>query len=67
MHLHTASSVWVELKVVYGEVGVVCSGFRDGNDASRGGVMTMTPACCLGKTLFVVVCVRFHMCAAQWL
>lgn len=64
-HLHTASSVWVELTIAYDEVRVVCSGFRDDDEASRGGVMAMTPACCLGKTLYGVVCVWFLMCAAE--
>jgi hypothetical protein len=48
----SASSVWVELTIAYGEVGVIFSGFRDDDDVSRGEVMTVTPACCLGKTPF---------------
>ena len=36
------SIVWVESMMTYGEVGVVCLVFRDGDDASRGGVMMMT-------------------------
>ena len=38
-------TVRVESTIAYGEVGVVCSECRDGDDASRGEVMTMTPAC----------------------
>ena len=55
----------VSATIAYGEVRVVCSGFRHGDDASRGGVMTMTPACGLVEALFGVVCVGLSMCAAQ--
>ena len=65
MQLHASATVWAESTIAYGEVGVVCSVCRDDDDASSGGVMTMTPACCLAKALFGVVCVGFFMCAAQ--
>jgi hypothetical protein len=61
----TTSAVWVDSTTAYGEVGVVCSACRDGDDASRGGVMTMTLACCLADALFGAVCVGFLLCAAQ--
>lgn len=57
MHLHMASSMWVGSSIAYGEVGVLCSEFRDGDDASKGGVMTMMPTCCLDETLPGVVSV----------
>ena len=65
MQLHVSATVWVESTIAYGEVGVVSSECRDGDDASRGGVMTMTLACCLDETLVEVVCVGYLMCAAQ--
>jgi hypothetical protein len=65
MQLHVPAMVWVASTIARGEVGVVCSECRDGDDASRGGVMTMTPACSLTEALFGVVCVGFIMCAAQ--
>ena len=65
MQLHVSATVWVESTIAYGEVGVVSSECRDGDDASRGGVMTMTPACGLVEALFGVVCVGLSMCAAQ--
>lgn len=42
--LHSASAVWVG-----------CSGFRDDDAASKGGVMMMVHARCLSETLFSVV------------
>ena len=45
--------------VIDGEVGVICSECREGNDASKGRVMTMTSMCCLAEALFGRVCVGF--------
>ena len=59
-----ASTVRVELTIAYGEDGVVCSGFRDGDAASRGGLMTMMHVCCLDEALFGVVCAGYLVCAA---
>ena len=54
----------VESTIVYDEVGVVCSEFRDGDDVSRRGVMTIAHACYLDETLFGVVCGGYLICAA---
>ena len=60
-----ATIVWVESAIAYGEVGVVCSGFRVGDDAYKGGVIMMTLVRCLYETLFGVMCVEYLVCAAQ--
>ena len=52
MQFHASATVWIELTIAYGEVGVVFSECSDVDDASREGVLTMTPTSCLAEALF---------------
>ena len=61
IQLHMSFVVWIETTIAYVEVGVICSGFRDDDDASKVGVVTMTHVCCLGETLFGGECV-WYLC-----
>ena len=42
---------------IFGEVGVACSEFREGDEVCWGEVMTMTLGCDLDKILYVEMCV----------
>ena len=66
--LHGASRVRDDVDCVNnadGEVEVVCSEFRGGDDASSGGGFTMAHTCFLVGALFRALCMGFLMCAAQ--
>lgn len=50
-------NLYTSLHGLYGEVGAVFLGFRDGDDVCRGGVMMMEHVCFLDEALLGVVCV----------